>query len=299
MSLALASPAKINLFLHVTGKRRDGYHELNSLMVPVGLEDRMVLTFEGQGVSIACSHPEVPEDNRNLVWKAAELFEKACREKSGETAFEGIRIDIHKTIPVGGGLGGGSSNAATLLTALNHRCGRPFSQQDLMEMGLALGADVPFFIHGGAAWASGVGEVLTPCDDLPDFSLILCWPGVVSSTAQVFKKLDYTLTLPPNYIKNTGSNVLPSGQGPDHWRDLHNDLEGPACRLYPQIGSTKEEMELLLKRKVFMSGSGSSLFALFSDHGTAERGFSTLSKAWSGSRKKVFLTRAIHSNRRV
>jgi len=299
LTLTLAPPAKLNLFLYVTGKRPDGFHELYSLMVPVDLRDRMRVAFEGEEICISCSHPDVPEDSRNLVWKAADIFSRRYREKKAGLPYKGVRVELEKNIPVGGGLGGGSSDAAAMLTAANRHMSEPFSNSELMDIGLSLGADVPFFIHGGPAYAAGVGERLTPCTDLPDIYALICCPGVFSSTAEVFKKLDNGLTLPPNYIMNTGSNVLPKGQRPDKWDTLHNDLEGPACRLYPVIGATKEEMAFLLKQPVFMSGSGSSLFALFSDHGRAESGLDTLSRAWLGSKKKVFLTKVVHNDRRV
>lgn len=303
MCLEFASPAKINLFLRVTGRRPDGFHELESLMVPLDLSDRIEIRFGGQGIRVSCLHPEVPEDSRNLAWRAAALFRDRFAAKTGQVPFEGMAIDLEKIIPVGGGLGGGSSNGATVLAALNQRFDCGFTEPELMAMGLSLGADVPFFIHyflhGTAALARGVGERLSPCPDLPPFSVLLCCPGIFSSTAKVFKSLDFRLTSVPNCTMNTGSNVLPKGQGAESWDRLENDLEGPAFRVYPEIGSIKKEMALLLQQQVFMSGSGSSLFALFSDPVRAESGFKTLSRAWSGSRKKVFLTRAVHSDRRV
>ena len=303
MALALFSPAKINLFLCVTGRRPDGFHELNSLMVALDLIDRISIRFAGKGIRISCGHPDVPEDDRNLVWKAAQLFQDRYRDRVGELPFDGLVVDLEKNIPVGGGLGGGSSNAATVLSGLNQRFDQVFDEPDLMAMGVSLGADVPFFIHfflhGTPAVADGVGEKLTSCTDLPPFSALLCCPGIFASTADVFKKLDYGLTLVPNYTMNTGSNALPKGQGAENWDRLTNDLEEPAVKLYPEIGSTKEEMALLLQQKVYMSGSGSSLFALFSDPLKAEKGFGILSRAWSGSGKKVFLTRTMHKDRRV
>jgi 4-diphosphocytidyl-2-C-methyl-D-erythritol kinase len=274
-------------------------HELYSLMVPVDLRDRITLGFETKGIEIACTHADVPEDNSNLVWKAIEIFSARYREKKGDLPFNGVQVVLEKNIPVGAGLGGGSSNAAAILTALNRHLDHVFSVPQLMDMGLCLGADVPFFIHGGPAYASGVGEVLTPCRDLPHMYALICCPGVFSSTAQVFENFDNGLTLPPNYIMNTGSNVLPQGQKPEDWEGLHNDLEGPASRLYPVIGNTKQEMAVLLEQAVFMSGSGSSLFALFSGRGRAENGLNTLARAWSGSKKKVFLARVLHKDRRV
>ncbi len=287
----ILSPAKINLFLYVTGRRPDGYHELYSLMAPIDLCDRILIEFQGRGVSVVCNHPQVPENKTNLVCRAASFFLAACEEKNKPKPFDGLKISLEKNIPVGGGLGGGSSNAAMVLLALNQKAGQPFSLQELKDLGVRLGADVPFFIGGSAAFVTGVGEHLALCHDLPDYWLVLCNPGVAASTVKVFKKLEFGLTFEPDYTKNTGSNLLPIGQELYGREELHNDLEGPACRLYPEIGSTKEEMELLLQRNVYMSGSGSSLFALYSDHGQAKAGFNRLSGAWIGGKRQVFLSR--------
>ncbi len=289
--LCRVSPAKLNLFLYVTGRRPDGYHELYSLMVPVGLNDSIEIDFHGKGIEVVCDHPMVPEDETNLAWRAARLFLDACQTEQICLPFGGISIRIEKNIPVGGGLGGGSSNAAAVLSGLNDGAGRLFSSLRLRQMGLGLGADVPFFLFGGPALARGVGERLEACRDLPDGWGVICSPGLSASTIDVFKKLEFGLTFKPVYIMNTGSNALTFGNGFDGREELHNDLEGPACSLYPEIGSTKQEMMLLLKRNLYMSGSGSSLFALYSDRKTAEQGFAKLGRAWSGNGKRLFLTR--------
>ena len=291
MNLSLVSPAKLNLFLHVTGKRTDGYHELYSLMAPVSLSDRIDMRFEGRGIHVACAHPDVPDGKSNLVYRAAALFFKTYTEKSGEAPVDGVAFRIEKKIPVGGGLGGGSSNAAAALTGLNRAFDRPFSSDELMALGLALGADVPFFIFGRSAIARGIGEKLTACPGLPDAWAVIGSPGVSASTIDVFKKLEFGLTFRPDYIMNTGSNALPFGREIDGREQLHNDLEGPACSLYPGIASAKEEMELLLQRKVYMSGSGSSLFALYPDEDAARSASDRLIREWTGSGKTVILAR--------
>ncbi len=291
MSLRKKSFAKINCFLHVTGKRPDGFHELFSLMAPIELCDNLEIRFEGQGVSVVCDHPDVPEDKTNLAHRAADLFITTLGKTANKVPVQGVKIRIEKQIPVGGGLGGGSSNAATVLMAMNIHLSHPFSRAELLAMGLTLGADVPFFMVNGPAFASGVGEQLTPCFDLPAYYLVLCSPGVGASTEKVFKKLNFGLTFYPKYNKNTGSNMLPLGQELDGREELHNDLEGSACSLYPGISSAKKEMELLLKRNVYMSGSGSSLFALFSGCDAARAGYELLKGAWSNDPKQVFLSR--------
>nr|WP_320017020.1 4-(cytidine 5'-diphospho)-2-C-methyl-D-erythritol kinase [uncultured Desulfobacter sp.] len=285
------SPAKINLFLYVTGRRADGYHELFSLMAPLTLADRLEVVRSGNGIRTVCSHPDVPEDDTNLACRAAALFRSAMIDKKGDPVFDHLTIHIEKKIPVCGGLGGGSSNAACVLLALNEFSETPFSTDELMRLGLTLGADVPFFIFGAPAFASGVGEKLVPCGHMPHLSVIIVNPGVPASTVDVFRKLEFGLTFTPSYIINPSSNALPFGKKLDGRENLHNDLEGPACSLYPEIGTAKKEMALLLQRNVYMSGSGSSLFALYSDHDVAERDYEQLLHTRSEDMKFVFLSR--------
>lgn len=285
------SPAKINLFLYVTGRRPDGYHELFSLMAPLTLADRLEIVRSGNGIRAVCSHPDVPEDNTNLACRAAALFRSAMIDRKGDCVFHDLTIHIDKKIPVCGGLGGGSSNAACVLLALNESSETPFSTDELMRLGLTLGADVPFFISGVPAFASGVGEKLVPCRQMPNLSVIIVNPGVPASTVNVFRKLEFGLTFTPSYTIKPSSNALPFREKLDGREILHNDLEGPACSLYPEIGTAKKEMALLLERNVYMSGSGSSLFALYSDHEVAERDYERLSQVRSENMKFIFLSR--------
>lgn len=290
MNLKRVSFAKVNLFLYVTGKRKNGYHELYSLMAQIDLWDEVGFVFEGSGIRVACDHPDVPGGESNLAYRAANLFFNAYKKQKGRFPLDGVFIQIKKQIPVGGGLGGGSSNAATVLMTLNEYCSNAFSKGELMKLGLRLGADVPFFIFGMPALATGVGERLEKYSNLSEFYLVLCDPGVSASTSDVFKNLKFRLTSRHNYNKNTGLNALVGGQGVDNREKLHNDLEVSACSLYPEIGSVKEEMEFLLERNVYMSGSGSTLFALFSGPEDARNAYGLLAKKWSGGSKKIFLT---------
>lgn len=284
------SPAKVNLFLRVVGKREDGFHELCSLMAPIDLQDEVEILMGGEGIRVFCSHPGVPEDHTNLAHRAAVLFYSALAEKTGSSQSPRVAVTIDKKIPPGGGLGGGSSNGATVLMALNEVFSQPFSQKELMDMGLALGADCPFFMIGGPAIATGVGEKLVLYEDLPPLYLVVCDPGVPASTAEVFKNYDFKLTSGPRYNMNTGLNLLSKGQGVWGRENLQNDLEGSACELYPEIGSAKEEMGMLLQRKVYMSGSGSSLFALYPGAEEARQAYALLDKKWSGKNKEVYLS---------
>ena len=281
--------AKINLFLYVTSRRKDGYHNLYSLMTQIDLWDDIYIDFSKKKLSIVCDHPDVPEDESNLAHKAAVLFYHSLKTNGCEEK-KGLSVKIIKRIPPGGGLGGGSSNAAAVLTALNTYYKMPFSKAELMKMGLALGADVPFFIFGSPAIAKGVGEKLKKVLNLRSYHLVLCDPGIAASTAKVYRNIDFRLTLNQKYNMKTGLNVPLRGQEFDVRDQMHNNLEESACRLYPEIRETKEEMELLLKRRVVMTGSGSSLFALFSARENANRGYKRLLKKWATSKRNVFLS---------
>ncbi len=281
--------AKINLFLHVTGKREDGYHNLCSLMTQIDLKDDIYIDFSSKNIQVECDYPGVPEDETNLAYKAAQLFFKSGKV-NWEEECPGLGVRIEKQIPPGGGLGGGSSNAATVLMALNDHFENPFSKAELMKVGLQLGADVPFFIFGASAMATGVGEQLEKVEKLKLYHLVLCDPGVSASTEKVYKNIDFRLTTKSKYNMNTGLNVPLQGQDFDFRGQMYNDLMEPACRLYPEIKKTKEAMELLLNKTVFMTGSGAALFVLFSSKKNAQKGYGKLLEAWRGSKRKVFIS---------
>ncbi len=288
MKERILSHAKINVFLYVTSRRDDGFHNLYSLMTRISLCDDIFIDYGGNGISIACDHPDVPEDESNLAYKAADLFYRSLPSMDPDKG-NGVAITIVKRIPPGGGLGGGSSNAASVLACLNRKFNYPFSRRELMNLGLKLGADVPFFLFESPAIATGVGEKLEKIPRLKPYFIVLCDPGISACTAEVYKNMDYRLTLNHKYYKNTGLNVSLRGQETDVKNLAHNDLEESACSLYPEIRQTKEQMERVLGRKVFMTGSGASLFALFSDRSNAETGFEKISGQWDGTGKKVFL----------
>ncbi|WP_373501624.1 4-(cytidine 5'-diphospho)-2-C-methyl-D-erythritol kinase [Desulfococcus sp.] len=252
--LRVQSPAKINLFLHVTAKRPDGYHDLYSLMCPITLSDTLTLTFGHQGVGLTCDHPGVPSDERNLAWRAAALF--LDRMPSGE----GVHILLEKRIPVSAGLGGGSSNAAAVLTALNRRSGCPFSLKILMEMGRSLGADVPFFLLNRPAIAEGIGDRLTAYDRLDRFFLVLLGFSFGVSTANVYKNLNLGLT---KCKKANTSFPLEKGQDFDILQYLCNDLETVTIHEFPEIDAAKAALMKHGSAGALMSGSGPTVFGLF------------------------------------
>ena len=291
MSQQKASHAKINLFLYVTGKRPDGYHDLFSLMTKIGLADVMTFTFnDTPGVTVFCSHPRVPEDETNLAHRAASLFFHSCDNQRKNIPVTGVAIDIQKNIPVGGGLGGGSSNAATVLSTLNARYQDLFSRRELMEMGRRLGADVPFFLFGGPALATGVGDRLTRVPELRPPYVVVCDSGIAASTAEVYQAHEFCLTSRGKYTIESASNILSMGQDVDVRPYLHNDLEAAAFRLYPEIKAVRDDMAHLLQQPVTMSGSGGALFSLFGDEKSAARACVRLQRHRAFKNRPVFLT---------
>ena len=266
--MKILSPAKINLFLQVRGKRPDGYHELFSLMCCITLFDEISLQVgSGESIEIHCSHPNVPADDTNLAHQAASLFQ------SQMDSAQGVKIHLTKNIPVAAGLGGGSSNAASILLALNNYYGHPFSRKHLMEMGLKLGADVPFFIFQKPAIATGIGEKLDAFEgDLP-YQVLLLYPGFNISTAETYQSLNLGLTKAEK--KPTSNHLKLNRFNPAH--HLTNDLERVTAPKYPEIGLAKEKLLNLGAVGALMSGSGPTVFGLFDNAGTAEMAKQTLS----------------------
>lgn len=258
--LLTRSPAKINLFLRVLGRRPDGYHDIVTVMARISLFDTVRLAFGQPSISVACTHPSVPRDETNLAYRAAQLFFGALH------ARDGVAISIEKAIPVGAGLGGGSSNAASVLAALNERYGFPFSVSGLIEIGLKIGADVPFFLFGRSAVARGIGEQLEAFEGMPQRSVVLVCPEFQVSTAWAYANLNLRLT---NHQKNCNCSsfqgLLTAGTL------LSNDLEQVTIGEFPEIGVMKEVLLDLGAEIALMSGSGPTVFGLFKDEQEAEK----------------------------
>jgi 4-diphosphocytidyl-2-C-methyl-D-erythritol kinase len=252
-SLRVLTPAKINLFLHIIGRRRDGYHDLASLMCCISLFDEVIMNFGVRGTSIVCSHPDVPENETNLAHRAASLFLDAMKLN------DGVQIVLDKQIPVAAGLGGGSSDAAGVLLGLNHHFGEPFSRDQLMRMGLSLGADVPFFIFQKPALATGIGENLQAYSGLPRHHIILVNPGFKVSTAEIYRNLNLRLTK----CKKKLTNALLKNRGFDAALHLCNDLETVTASAHPEIHTIKEQLKNRGALGALMSGSGPSVFGIF------------------------------------
>ena len=254
------SPAKVNLNLAVTGRRPDGYHELVSLMACVDVYDRIRFQFTGTDITLRCGARGVPEDARNLACRAARAFRQALRHK-GLPEFSGLRMDLDKQIPVGAGLGGGSSNAATVLKVLNRHCGHPFNDDELAAMALPLGADVPYFLYGRPAIVMGIGEKIRPYDGLFPYHVLIVFPGEGLSTAAVYGALNLRLTKCEKKLKG----FLLINAAFKAGRHMCNDLEPPAVQSCPDILPIKAALYDQGAEGALMSGSGSAVIGLFED----------------------------------
>lgn len=276
--MKVLSPAKINLFLQVTGKRADGYHELVSLMSCIDWYDVLWFDFETTGVSVHCDHPEVPDNEDNIVHKAVTLFYEHLKTKQGiqfnASVGDGVSISIEKHIPVAAGLGGGSSNAAQALNQLNRFYGHPFDMQILNQMALSIGADVPFFLKGIPAIATGIGEHLSPYHGLTIQNILIVCPNIAVSTAMVYKNLNLGLTKCKKQLKNFLFNK-PSFDVNQH---LCNDLETVTVPIFPIISDIKNELIRLGAVAALMSGSGPAIFGIYTDARKARRACDRLSR---------------------
>ena len=247
--LALNSPAKLNLMLHITGRRGDGYHLLQTVFQFIDLCDRMVFSVTEDGtITRIESNSPVPE-NEDISLYAAQVLQQRAN------LSQGVEISISKRIPIGGGLGGGSSNAATTLLALNRLWGLGLSVAELAEIGLELGADVPFFVTGYSAWATGIGEQLSRVE-LPEPWQLIIDPGIVVSTAKIFAAQELTrncdaITIRA-FLEGSGTNVC----------------QPVACSLYPEIQQAIDWLGHYSATR--MTGTGACVFAPFDSLEQAE-----------------------------
>ncbi|GLI37343.1 4-(cytidine 5'-diphospho)-2-C-methyl-D-erythritol kinase [Geobacter hydrogenophilus] len=251
-SLTLKAPAKVNYRLDVLRRRPDGYHDLRMIMQRIDLCDEITITLsDTSGVRVTCGREGVPDGPENIAWRAA----NALLPLSGQEA--GIDIAITKNIPVAAGLGGGSSDAATVLLGVNELLGLGLSIERLMEVGVTLGADVPFFVFGKTALAEGIGEVLTAIDAVPPLWLVIVNPNIPVSTAWVYQSLRLTGEWNGDTIPRFFKDVA------DVCAVLANDLESVTIGRYPVIGEIKERLVAAGAAGALMSGSGPTVFGLF------------------------------------
>ncbi len=260
------SPAKVNLALAVIGKRADGYHELITLMACVDLYDHIQFDFQSPAISIRCRAPGVPADDANLACRAAVSFRNALMRKTAIKSF-GLRMVLTKRIPVGAGLGGGSSNAATVLKVLNRRFDHPFTPEELASLALPLGADIPYFLYGQPAIVAGIGEKIQPYRGLRPAALLIVFPGIGLSTAKVYKALNLRLTKCEKKLRN----LLLKKEAFEAGVHLCNDLESPAIQMFPDIMAIKAALSEQGAEGAIMSGSGSAVVGLFKNAQAAQQ----------------------------
>ena len=277
--LTLRAPAKINLGLRVLSRRSDGYHDIVSLMVPVGLFDVVCVQSAPSGIELICPDSDLPRDQGNLVHRAAQLILRHCGSDAG------VRLELHKRIPVGAGLGGGSSDAAATLKGVNELLGRCLANQDLHSLAVRLGADVPFFLLGGAALAEGIGDRLTPVAAVPEVWTMLVDPGFQVSTRWAYEHLALTNKANRSNLRNLGA--IPAGKVTAYHRCLLgrqgltledllpclvNDFEPLVFSHYPQLEEIRQALLAAGAQAALMTGSGPTLVGLFASEDEAKAG---------------------------
>lgn len=256
-SLKLLSPAKLNLFLHITGQRDNGYHELQTAFQLLNWGDWLHFTANNTGeITLSGSQVGIP-DEQNLIVKAARTL---------QTGSAGADIQLEKHIPTGGGLGGGSSNAATTLLALNHLWRTEKSNAELQAIGAKLGADVPVFVGGRTAWAEGIGEILTPID-LPARWFLIVLPPCHVATDQIFSHRQLT------------RNSKPIKMAAFFAGDSRNDCQSLVRRIYPEIDKALKNLDNFGEAR--LTGTGACVFVSFETKGQAEAAQSELSAQWT------------------
>lgn len=270
MILKTSVPAKINLWLEVVRKREDGYHDLSSLMLPISVFDCMeIKVLPGDGdISITCDALEIPSDDRNLAWRAADVYMKNIDKKAR------VSINLEKHIPWGAGLGGGSSDAGGVLVALNSFFENAVPPDRMEKLALSLGADVPFFLHSRPALATGIGEKLDFVDSVPEYHLLLIKPPVMVPTAWVYQTLKLTKDSPQIKLDSLDGH-------PWQFGDLiENDLESVTVSRYPVIAELKSWLIGKGALAASMSGSGPTVFGIFRTGKAAEDVATVAKRDW-------------------
>lgn len=260
-TLSLPSPAKINLFLHITGQRSDGYHNLQTLFQLLDFGDKLVFRSNRSGNIKINENIDGVDEKNNLIFHAATLLQKSTGCDLGCT------IDLTKNLPMGAGLGGGSSNAATTLVGLNAlwKCGLTANQ--LSDLGKTLGADVPVFVHGESAFAEGIGDILTPLT-LPQRWFLVITPNCHVSTREIFSN--------PQLTRNSSPIKIRALSGVE----FRNDCQDVVSKLYPAVGTVLQWVENF--SAPLMTGTGASVFCSFDSKSEAQHVLSKLPKQWTG-----------------
>lgn len=272
------APAKLNLFLHVNGRRPDGYHLLQTVFQMIDHGDTLHFTLRDDSVLRRVTDlPGVPEES-DLIIRAARLLQAEVVRRTGAVP-RGVDIAIEKVLPMGGGVGGGSSDAATTLMALNQLWNAGLGKQELMDLGLPLGADIPFFIFGETAFAEGVGEALQPVR-APDCWYVVIEPGVMVPTAAIFGSEHLTRNTPPVNIADFSSHSSATGFG-------KNDLQQVATKLFPPVAEAVEWLGAYGDAR--MTGSGACVFSAVASEADADAVLAKVPAKW-----KAWKAQALH-----
>ena len=275
--------AKINLTLDVLNKREDGYHNVEMIMQTVSLFDLVLVDKTGGGIGITTNLRFLPCNEKNLAYAAAREFFKAAGIDGG------CKIMIHKNIPVAAGLAGGSGNAAAVLCALNMLYNTGFSAQQLCDIGLKLGADVPYCIMGGTYLAEGIGEKLSPLPPMPKCSILMVKPPINISTAAIYEKIDSEY-IPGRPDTEAMRRAIASGDTPAVASHLSNVMSTVTESMHPIVRGIKEKMLKNGALGAEMSGSGPTVFGIFPDYASAKRSHDSFAYQF----KDVYITAPVN-----
>jgi len=273
---------KINISLDIVGKREDGYHLLKMIMQNVDLYDSMSFQKCNKGINISCNKPYIPTDEKNLVYKAAKLFMDTY------DIDEGVNIYLKKNIPVAAGMAGGSTDAAAVFKTLRQLFEIDIDDKELMDLGVQIGADVPYCIMGGTALCEGIGDIITPLASFKNQILVLVKPNFGVSTKEVYRNLDIS-----KIFKHPDTDAVIKAMKEEKLEDvcsnMKNLLENVTLRKYPVLKRIKEDMIRMGAVGAMMSGSGPTIFAFFDDMLKAQKCYDKFKIQY----KEVYITRTI------
>ncbi len=280
--------AKINLGLDVLRRREDGYHEVKMIMQNIGIHDELTFEKQPEGITLKIDNVDLPTDGNNLIYKAAKLI----KEEYG--IQEGVRIKLKKRIPIAAGLAGGSTDAAAVFRGMNELFGLGMTEEKMCELGVRIGADVPYCIMGGTAIAEGIGEKLTPLPDAPSAVVLIAKPDISVSTKDVYQNLNVAeLKVHPDIDGMTKAIIRHDLDGIIERMD--NVLESVTVSMHPVIEEIKNFMKEHGALRAMMSGSGPTVFGIFTDQTKAGDAYIKLKS--TGLAKDVFVTTFTSQNK--
>lgn len=282
-SLKIIARGKINLSLDIVGKYDNGYHAVDMVMQKINLHDTLLCKKKEHDIILHCDHIDVPLDDSNLIIKGIQKV----RDYLG--IDYGIEIILEKNIPIGAGLGGGSSDAASAIKAYNSLYNLGLTKKEMQTIGKSVGADVPFFFEGDCCRAQGIGEKLRPIEGLDTGWIVLCKPNISVSTAEVYKALNYPLILSHPDV-DAMENALKDKDLERIAKHLGNVLEQVTLERYSSVREIKEKMIQSNALGVLMSGSGPTVFGLFNDYDSGNKVYKKLSNIYS----ETYLTRSFN-----